>query len=251
MLDRPNLPSEPHVQRKRQKPPFSVIERVDFAKWPPDDDALPAGPPPGSMGGGGFADDGNFKRGRFSPIAILVGLAVVALGVVFLVVGLKSEGERMTVEQMGAQKKNIFVLPRKDQMPLWRKWAGYSEPSASSLQQEALIQLAWLEDPEGIPLAIKALSQPDHKVKGVAAQVLAYYGSPKADAGKTALLEALKLSDDSDRPQIVWALVELKEASAFKDAMVEYRKGYLAKVERLGGGSAFDPEVLAKLVSLD
>src|SRR5262249_10454017 len=155
-----------------------------------------------------------------------------------LFIGLKSEGDRMSVEQVGTQKKNIFVLPRKDQIPLWRKWAAYSDASASSLQQEALIQLGWLDDPEGIPLPIKALSQPAHKVKGVAAQVLAYYGSPRADGGKPVLLEALKTADDSDRPQIVWALVELKEPTAFKDAMVEYRKGFLAKVERLGGGSA-------------
>src|SRR5262249_55733791 len=159
---------------------------------------LPPGPPAGGMGGAGFADDGNFKRGRFSPIAILIGIVIVALGAIFLFVGLKSEGDRMTVEQIGAQKKNIFVLPRKDQLPLWRKWAAYGAPAGSELEQEAPIQLAWLDDPEGISLATKALGQADHKVKGVAAQVLAYYGTPRADAGKTALLEALKTADDSD-----------------------------------------------------
>ena len=81
--------------------------------------------------------------------------------------------------------------------------------------------------------------------------MLAYDGSPKADAGKPALLQALKTADDSDKPQIVWALVALKEPAAFKDAMDQYRKGFLSKVERLGGGGAFDPQLLAKLVSLD
>src|SRR6185436_18849961 len=133
--------------------------------------------------------------------------------------------------------------------PRWRQWAGSAaEPS---LQQEAMMQLAWAEDPEGINLATKARSQPDHKIKGVAAQLLAYYGTPKADGAKPLLLQALKLADDSDKPQIVWALVTLKEPSAFKDAMDQYRKGFLSKVERLGGGSAFDPEILAKLVTLD
>src|SRR6185312_14467206 len=68
---------------------------------------------------------------------------------------------------------------------------------------------------------------------------------------KPALLEALKTADDSDRPQIVWALVTLREPQAFAPAMELYRGGFLTKVERLGGGSAFDTEPLSSLVSLD
>ena len=78
--------------------------------------------------------------------------------------------------------------------------------------------------------------------------MLAYYGSPRAEGGKPALLEALKSADDSDRPQIVWSLVTLRESSVFKEAMGLYRAGVLAKVERLGGGAAFDAELLAGLV---
>ena len=195
------------------------------------------------------ADDGNFKRGRFSPVAILIGILIVAGGVAAVLFGIKQDSQKMTVEAIAKEKKNIYVLPAKDQIPRWRQWAGSAaEPS---LQQEAMMQLAWAEDPEGVNLATKALSQPDHKVKGVAAQVLASYGTPKADGAKPVLLQALKVADDSDKPQIVWALVTLKEPSAFKDAMDQYRKGFLSKVERLGGGSAFDPEILAKLVTLD
>lgn len=113
------------------------------------------------------------------------------------------------------------------------------------------MQLAWADDPEGVGLATKAVAQTDHRVRGVAAQVLAFYGTPKADAAKPALLEALKTADDSDRPQIVWALVTLREPQAFTAAMDQYRKGFLSKVERLGGGVAFDPERLSSLVSLD
>ncbi len=242
MLDRSQTP-----QKGSRPPPPSIL----FAKWPPDDDDIPAGPPAGatSGGGGGSADDGNFKRGRVSPLAVVFALLLaVGLGV-FLYMGAKSEGEKLTVEQIATTKKNIFVLPQKDQVPLWRKWAAASgEPM---LQQEALIQLAWAEDPEGVNLAIKALAGSDHRVRGVAAQVLAYYGSPKADAGKPALLEALKGSDDSDKPQIIWSLVTLKEPAAFAQAMELYRGGFLSKVERLGGGSAFDTELLSGLVSLD
>src|SRR5262249_34185473 len=161
----------------------------------------------------------------------------------------KSEGDRMTVQQVAKEKKDIFVLPAKEQTPRWQKWA--ADPNEHALQQEALIQLAWAEDPAGIDFAIKALAQGHHGVNGVAAQVLAYYGTPKADGGKGALLEALKKADDSDRPQILWSLVTLKEQSIFKQAMEAYKGGFLTKVERLGGGSAFDAEVLAGLVPLD
>jgi HEAT repeat protein len=240
MLDRSQRRERPDGRRA---PPPSI----QFAKWPPDDDDVPAGPPaPMSPGGG---DDGNFKRGRVSPVSIIVALLLVAgiAGAVYM--GVKSEGERLTVEQISKEKKNIFVLPKKDQGPLWRKWAATSTEPA--LQQEALIQLAWASDPEGVALAIKALGGHDHRVRGVAAQVLAHYGAPKADAGKAALLAALKDAEDGDRPQIVWALVALKEPAAFKQAMELYRGGFLTKVERLGGGAAFDTDLLASLVSLD
>ncbi|WP_437647092.1 HEAT repeat domain-containing protein [Sorangium sp. So ce362] len=247
MLDRPNLSRENPTGPRGRRPPPGLLPVKWAAKWPPDDSDLPGAPP--APGGGGFADDGNFKRGRFSPASIVVGLllALGAAGAIWF--GVKQESQRMTVDAIAKEKKNIFVLPKNDQLPLWRTWAASNaEPS---LQQEALMQLAWAGDPEGITLATKTLSLPDHRVKGVAAQVLAYYGSPKADSAKPALLEALKAADESDRPQIVWSLIELKEPAAFKDAMDQYRKGFLSKVERLGGGMAFDPEKLAGLVSLE
>jgi HEAT repeat protein len=243
MLDRSQTPHK----GPRKSPPA-----VLFAKWPPDDDDLPAAPPApagGAPGGGGAADDGDFKRGRVAPLAIAVGLLLVIVFGVFMYLGAKSEGDKLTVEQITNEKKNIFVLPKKDQIPRWRKWAATAaEPM---MQQEALIQLAWNEDPEGVTLATKALEGGDHRVRGTAAQVLAYYGTPKGDACKPSLLAALKDADDSDRPQIVWALVTLKEKSAFSAAMELYRSGKLSKVERMGGGSAFDTEQLAGLVSLD
>ena len=239
MLDRHETPRKPG-----RKPPPSVL----FAKFPPDDDDLPAAAPPAG-GGGGFADDGNFKRGRFSPVAILVALLLASGAAAALYFGFLAEKEKMTVEQISKEKKNIFVLPVKDQLPLWRKWG--TQTAEFSLQQEALQQLAWADDPEGVHLASVALTQPDHRVRGVAAQVLAYYGSPKGDAGKAPLMEALKTADDSDRPQIVWALVTLKEPAVFPRAMEAYRAGFLTKVERLGGGGAFDPELLSGLVPLE
>lgn len=265
MLDRPNISPQSHVPprggKQRGLPP-SLLPRkqrrpqspaIQLAKWPPDDNDLPGGGPPvpagGGGGGGDFGGEGDFKKGRIKPIAIIVGILITAGAIAAIVLGLKTSGDKMTPDAVAKEKKNIFVLPKKDQLPLWRKWAADSNTPA--LQQEALMQLAWANDPEGIPLAIKALSQHDHKVNGVAAQVLAYYGTPKADGGKAALLAALKEADESDKPQITWALVTLKEPAAFDAAMSEYRQGHLSKVERLGGGTAFDAEMLSKLVPIE
>ena len=226
-------------------------DRLEFAKWPPDDDDnLPAGPPAPAGGGGAMgADDGNFKRGRFNPAVIVIGVIILLGGVAAVYFGVKSQGDKMTPQQIADEKKNIYVLATKDQVPRWEKWA--ADPNADALQQEALMQLAWADDPAGVDFATKALAVGNHRVNGVAAQVLAYYGSPRADAAKPALLAALQKADDSDRPQIVWALVELKEPQVFQQAMTQYRAGFLSKVERLGGGPAFDTEKLSKLVSLD
>ncbi|MBK8252466.1 MAG: HEAT repeat domain-containing protein [Polyangiaceae bacterium] len=253
MLERPNdihtppAHKAPPVARKRRV--VNKKDRLDFAKWPPDDSDLPGGPAAPSGGGGMASDDGNFKRGRFNPAVIVIGLLIVIGGVAAIYFGVRSQGTKLTPQQIAEEKKNIYVLPTKDQIPRWQKWA--ADPGADNLQQEALMQLAWADDPAGVDLATKALAAGNHRVNGVSAQVLAYYGTPRADAAKPALLEALKKADDSDRPQIVWALVELKEPQVFKDAMAQYRQGFLSKVERLGGGSAFDTEKLAGLVSLD
>jgi len=77
------------------------------------------------------------------------------------------------------------------------------------------------------------------------------FGTPDADSAKPALLKALSEADSSDKPQICWALVSLKESSAFDPVLAEYRLGHLAEVQRLDGFPAFDAEKLAGLVSLD
>ena len=247
-----NAPT-PAERRAPQKLP---TEALLFAKFPPDDADFDPSPPAGGGGAGapgGFdpnvAEDGNFKRGRFPLIGILAAVVVVALGAFLLYMGLKTDEEQMTPEEVAATKKNIFVLPKEEQIPRWRQWAATN--ASHELQQEALIQLAFANDPEGVKLAIDAMAQPDKRVRGVAALVLAHYGLPAAEGAKGALMAALEEADESDRRQIVWALVALKEPAVFDTAMSEYRKGNLATVERLGGGSAFNPEVLADLVPLD
>jgi HEAT repeat protein len=211
-----------------------------MAKFPPDDDAPVPNAPNAAP-----SDDGNFRRGRFSPIVVGLALLAAAGGMSAFYFGVKTEQARMQPQELAKEKQNIFVLPEAEQRTKWREWAASPE---SDMVQEALIQLAFLEDESAIDLAVKALARKDHKINGVAAQVLAHFGAPKADAGKPALLAALKAADESDKPQILWALVTLREPSIFKDAVALYREAKLAKVQRVGGGNAFDPELLASLV---
>lgn len=194
--------------------------------------------------------DAAMKKSRgIKPLAIVLGLLIAGLGVFLIWYGVRSEQTKMTVEQRMEEQKNIFVLPAKDQIPRWRKWAASNENA--DLRCEALTQLALLKDPEGVKLAIAALAEDSHKLRGTAAQVLAHFGSPQADEGKPALMKALELADDSDRRQIAWALVALGEKGAFTKALDLYRTGELSSVQRLEGGNAFDPERIAALVTLD
>src|SRR6188768_2558872 len=248
MLD-PNLPEITPARNPKSPSPI-----VDFAKWPPDDDmpGMPAGGGDVPAGGGYDSGDGNFKKGRTAPIAILVGvLAVGGLGA-FLALGAKQDAAKLTVEQGEQEKKNIFVLPKAEQATKWREWSiGEKSQASDEVRMEALKQLAWNKDPEGVKAAIDALSYPTEPMQAMAALALAEYGRPMAEPARDALLAALKKAGPGAKPQIAWALVVLGETRAFDDIMAQYRAGNLSKVQRLGGGTAFDPERLVQLVSLD
>ena len=79
----------------------------------------------------------------------------------------------------------------------------------------------------------------------------AHFGTPAADAAKPLLQKELTEADASDEPQIAWALVELNDQPSLDRVLHVYRAGHLAKVQRIGGGSAFDPEKLAKMAPPD
>jgi HEAT repeat protein len=248
MLD-PNLPEITPARNPNPPPP-----RVDFAKWPPDDD-MPGAPPAGGgvpAGGGYGSDDGNFKKGRTAPIAILIGvLAVGGLGA-FLALGAKQEATKLTVEQGEAEKKNIFVLPKAEQAARWREWSmGEKSLASEEVRMEAIKQLAWNKDPEGVKAAIDALSYPTEPMQAMAATALAEYGRPMGEPGRDALLAALKKAGPGAKPQIAWALVVLGETRALDEVMKLYRLGHLSKVQRLGGGVAFDTDKIVQLISLD
>jgi HEAT repeat protein len=194
-------------------------------------------------------DDGNFKRGAIKPIAIIVGLLIVAGAVAFFVLSAHGETQTMTKDAVSKEILDIQLLPRAEQTPRWRKWAATeSEPR---LQQEAYIHLSWAKDKPSIPAIVAGLSSVDHTVRGTAAMALAAFGTPDADSAKPALLKAVGEASSADKPQICWALVSLHESSAFDTVMQEYRLGHLATVQRLDGYPAFDAEMMAGLVSID
>jgi HEAT repeat protein len=243
---------QPPIDPARAQDP-KQIPAVYAAKWPPDDSDVPGSPgglpgAPGGYGGGSF-DDGNFKKGAIKPIYVMVGLAMVVGAVGLGIFAIKGESEKMKVEDVAREKKTLFVLPKAEQLPKWREWAKQTEVPA--LQQEAFAELAWAKDQEGLTYIIKGLESPDARVVGTAAAALFEYGSPAADAARPALLKALKTADNSNKPQICWALAMLKESTAFDDVLTEYRVGHLAKVQRLDGNPVFDPDVLAAMVSID
>jgi len=134
MLDS-KLPA-PNSPAPNQPPP----PMVNLAKWPPDDD-VPAMPRGGGGVPAGFdSGDGNFKKGRFAPMAILVGLLAVGGFAAFMLIGGKQEADKLSIEQGEEKKKAIFVKPKPEQIPDWRKWA--ASDASEELRAEALKQLA-------------------------------------------------------------------------------------------------------------
>jgi HEAT repeat protein len=195
------------------------------------------------------SEDGNFKRGAFKPVAILIAIALVIGGAVFAFMGTKSATETLSKEAVNKEIEEIQLLPKADQIPRWRKWA--DDADEPRLQQEAFVHLAWAKDTQSLPSIAKGLGVLDHSVRGVAAMALVDFGTPAADPAKPLLLKALAESTSADKPQICWALVVLKESSAFDAIMGEYRLGHLAEIERLDGYPAFDADLLAALVPIE
>lgn len=223
------------------------------ANSPPNAGPPGAGPERGLPGGGMDLDpgpEGNFKKGAIKPIMLMLGLAAVIGSVVLAFLAYRADSEKMTVDQISQERNNIYVLPKDEQLPKWRAWAARGDVAA--LQQDAFAQLAWSRDEEGLQLVMtKGLFSNDHRVRNQAALAIVEYGSPKADAAKPQLVKLLAEADSTDKPQICWALAVLKEQGAFDTVLAEYRLGHLGGIQKLDGSPAFDPEVLAGMVSLD
>jgi HEAT repeat protein len=196
-----------------------------------------------------YGEDGDFKKGKVKPVIAIVLLVVAAVGaILFVTLGVEKDAEVLSPEKAAQEKKRILILPEAEQIAEFRKYAaGETSPF---LKEEALKRLAYANDPAGIDLAIAALKDPEQKIRSQAALALIEYGSA-AEKAKPALLAALPEAGPESKPQIGWALVVLKEASVFNEIMALYRAGHLSKVQKLGGGLAFDPQKLVDLISVD
>jgi HEAT repeat protein len=139
----------------------------------------------------------------------------------------------------------LYVEPVAEQLPQWRQLAQGTNPE---LKCEALAQLAWMRDPDGVALAVAALGDRDEAVQGWAATALGTYGSPMADKATSALRAALETAGPGCRALSAWALVELGDRPALDPILALYRTGVLSKVQRLGGGVALDLDRLARLI---
>jgi HEAT repeat protein len=197
------------------------------------------------------SDDGNFRRRGGAGMAIGIGIgAVIAIG---LGIGgwmmLKGGSGKPTDENVQKMEADIALLSQKEQLPRWRELA--KPGNDPRLQQEAFAHLAWVQDPEGLQLIIQGLSSPDKSVVGTAAAAIYEYGSPAADAAKPALLKALQSADDSNKGQICYALVILRETSAFDTILAAYKQGLLGSLQRLDGRPAFDPLQMAHMIAPD
>ncbi|MGH7269321.1 MAG: HEAT repeat domain-containing protein, partial [Polyangiaceae bacterium] len=106
------------------------------------------------------AEDGNFKRGAYKPIAIVIALLLAAGGAAFVFLGAHSEQATLTKEQVNKEIQDIQLLPKDEQLPRWRKWA--AADNEARLEQEAFVHLAWAKDKQSIPAIIKGLASQDH-----------------------------------------------------------------------------------------
>ncbi|MCC6648784.1 MAG: HEAT repeat domain-containing protein [Polyangiaceae bacterium] len=190
-------------------------------------------------------EEAELKKGRVRPAMVVLGLLLAAGGVGAVAMGLKTSDERLTVEQIAKIKKDLYVKPRAEQIPDWLKLA---DQGSFELKQEALTQLVLLDEHKGaVTVATKALADVDHRVRGVAAQVVAAVGLPAAEGARAATLKAFAEARAEDKPQLAWALVALNEKSVFPKILEVYKAGHLAGVQRLGGGTAFDLEAFAAM----
>ena len=196
-----------------------------------------------------YAADGNFKRGAVKPLAVVVGVALVAGAAGLLYTGVKSDAAKMTVDQIGKERKAIQHLSKADQLPKWREWA--KREDAPALRQDAFAELAWAKDTTALPWIIAGLGSDDHRIRGTAAQALLEFPAADEGAAKAPLVKAMAEADESDKPQIAWALAHVGATEAFEPVMAEYRAGHLSKVQTLEQSPAFDPELLAAMVSID
>jgi HEAT repeat protein len=192
--------------------------------------------------------DDDFRPKR-NPLAFVIGTLIVAGAGFGIFKAVEADRAKVTPEQASNTRKELQARPKADQLPEWRQWAARDD--VPLLQQEAFAQLAWAKDAEGLALIVKGLASVDHRIRSRAAQAILEYGHDSGATTKAPLLKALTEADDSDKPQIAWALATIGAEEAFDATLAEYRAGHLGKLQRLDESPAFDTDVLSSMVGLD
>src|SRR5690606_5252914 len=104
--------------------------------------------------------DADFQKGNKGKFIAIAAVVAALGGGVFLAMSSQGdEAAEMTVQEAAAEMKNIFVMPKEQQVAEWRKWAATQgdEGGITEIKQEAIKQLAWAKDPEGVTLAVQLL----------------------------------------------------------------------------------------------
>jgi HEAT repeat protein len=193
-------------------------------------------------------NDDDFRPKR-NPLAFVIGTLLVAGAGFGIYKAVEADAAKVSPEQATKTRKELQMRPKADQLADWRQWAARDD--VPLLQQEAFAQLAWAKDAEGLALIVKGLASVDHRIRSRAAQAILEYGRDAASTVKAPLLKALTEADDSDKPQIVWALATIGAEEAFEATLTEYRAGHLGKLQRLDESPAFNTDILSSMVGLD
>ena len=90
------------------------------------------------------SDEADFKKGSIGVKAAIGGHLVAILGGGLVDIGLSREAAKMSQDQITTEQKRVYMLTRDQAVQTWRKYA--ADPKEYELQQEALLQLAWLEE---------------------------------------------------------------------------------------------------------
>ncbi len=201
-----------------------------------------------AFGTGANDDTPDFAKKNNHTAKIVGALALVgAAG--FGALALKGESDKPSVAQGLETLKQARELPADKAAPRWRELAA-SAASGPRVRMEALQEIGWTKDAGGVPALIAALSDADHRVRGTAAQAVFDLG-PAAQSAIPALQKALTEADQGDKPLLAWALATLGDKSSWEAIFAEYKLGHLTNIQHADGASAFDPEVLVALTSLD
>lgn len=201
-----------------------------------------------AFGSGANEDLPDFaKKNNVAP-KVIGALAVVGAGA-FAVLALKGESDKPSAAQSVETLKQVRELPADKAAARWRELLR-TPGTAPRVKMEALQEIGWTKDELGVPAVIEALADADHRVRGTAAQAIFDLGA-RAQAAIPALQKAYAEGDQGDKPLLAWALAVLGDKPSWELIFGEYKLGHLTGIQHADGASAFDPELMVSLTTLD